>query len=349
MNIEMERENTELLLEASIAYSVRRVPREAMRCLVTICQPQAGDLVLGQVTEIGHHKRLHLADGGKRNLFVGDLVVIAYADRYAPNQFEAFVPPDLRDCHLVAAGGIAGTVVEKHARIRRTPTRLRPLGLISADPEAPPLNVAGWALPPISAGPHGRIPTIVVVGTSMDSGKTTTAAYLVHGLRRYGLDVGYAKVTGTGAAGDPGLLRDAGASPVLDFTDVGYAATYRLSPAVIESLFRDLIAHEEAAGVDAIVLEIADGLLQAETAALLESESFRSLTDGVLFAAGESMGAAAGSDWLRAKGLPLRGISGRLSASPLQVREATDATGLPVYGLSDLDDPATAAKVLYGC
>jgi len=349
MKIEMDRENIELLNKASVAYSVRRVPRQAMRCLVTNCAPRTGDLVLAMVTEIGHHKRLHLPDGGKRNLFKGDLVVVAYADRYAPNQFEAFVPCDLRECNLVAAGGIAGTVAEKHGRIRRNPTRLRPLGLISGDPEAPPLNVASWALPPVPEGPHGRVPTIVVVGTSMDSGKTTTAAYLVHGLRRYGLDVGYAKVTGTGAAGDPSLLRDAGASPVLDFTDVGYAATYRLSPAVIESLFKELVAHQEAAGVDAIILEIADGLLQHETAALLESDAFRSLTDGVLFAAGESMGAAAGAEWLRTKGLPLRGISGCLSASPLQVREARDATGLPVFGLTELDDPATAAKLLYGC
>lgn len=347
MTISTPEPSAEMLDQAFPAYTTRRVPREAMRCVVTECAPRSGDLVLAMVTEIGHHKRLHLPSGGKRNLFLGDLIVVAYADRYAPNQFEAFVPRDLRECHLVAAGGIAGTVAEKHDRIRGNPTRLRPIGLVSGDPEAPPLNVAGWALQSPTTPPRGTIPTIAVVGTSMDSGKTTAAAHLVHGLRRYGLEVGYAKITGTGAAGDPDLLRDAGATPVLDFTDVGYASTYRLPPRVVEALYGELIAHLEDAGVGAIVLEIADGLLQKETADLLESKTFRQLTDGVLFAAGEAMGAMAGAEWLRHRNLPLLGVSGRITSSPLQIREAKIATGLNFYAPSQLDDPATAAKLLY--
>jgi len=341
-----ESNGAELIEQATVAYTGRRVPTEAMRCVVRSANPKPGDLVLAMVKEIGHHKRLHRVDGSKKNLFVGDLVIVAYADRYAPAQFEARVPADLRDCDLVAAGGIAGTVVEKHDRIRRDPTRLKPLGLIASDPEAPPLNVGGSALEPVVGGARGNVPTIAVVGTTMDSGKTTSAAYLVHGLRRYGLNVGYAKVTGTGAAGDPELLRDAGASPVLDFTDLGYASTYLLPTAVVESMYGELVAHLEQAGVDAIVIEVADGLYQTETAGLLESETFRGLTDGIIFAAGESMGAVAGAEWLRGRDLPLRAIAGCITRSPLQVREAA-ACGTPIVTLKDLDDPATAAKLLY--
>jgi hypothetical protein len=334
--------------EAKIAYAARRVDPEAMRCLVTDVQPRAGDLVLARVIEIGHHKRIHLPNGGKKTLFVGDLVIVAYADRYAPNQFEAFVPGDLGECHLVAAGGIAGRVVGKHGRIHRRPTRLRPLGLVASEAEAPPLNLGGFSLPPIATGPRGGIPVVAVVGTSMDAGKTTCAAHLAHGLRRSGARVGYAKVTGTGAAGDPGLLRDAGASPVLDFTDVGFASTYRLSPSVVESIFVELITHLEAAAVDAIVVEVADGLLQKETAALLESKVFRKLVHGVVFAAGEALGALAGAEWLRDRRLPLRAVGGYLTRSPLQMREA-EACRVPILGLPDLDDPATAAKLLHTC
>jgi dethiobiotin synthetase len=317
-----------------------------MRCLVTGMKPRAGDLVLAMVSEIGHHKRLHLAEGGKKTLFVGDLVIVAYADRYAPNQFEAFVPGDLGDCHLVAAGGIAGRVVEKHGRIHRNPTRLRPLGLIASEEEAPPLNLGGFALPPITAPAKRDIPVIAVVGTSMDAGKTTCAAHLVHGLRRFGAKVGYAKVTGTGAAGDPDLLRDAGANPVLDFTDVGFASTYRLTPAVVESIFEELIAHLAAADVEAIVIEIADGLLQSETAALLESDTFKKRVCSVVFAAGEALSALAGSEWLRARGLPLRAVGGCITRSPLQVREAGGCP-VPILGLPEFGDPATASKLLH--
>ncbi|HPG23994.1 MAG TPA: DUF1611 domain-containing protein [Myxococcota bacterium] len=336
----------ELIEGASRAYTTRRVPLEAMRCLSTACLPQSGDLVLARVSEIGHHKRLHLPGGGKRNLFPGDLVIVPYADRYAPNQFEARVPRDLGPCHLVAAGGIAGRVEASHQKVRRGPTTLRPLGLVASDPEAPPLNVAGWGLAPPARPVRGGIPVIAIVGTSMDSGKTTAAAYLTHGLHRHGIRVGYAKVTGTCAAGDPGLLHDAGASPVLDFTDLGYASTYRIAPRIVEALYRESIAHLEAAGVDVIVLEVADGLLQRETARLLASKTFAELTHGVLFCAAEAMGAVAGHAWLRAKGLPVLGLAGRLTTAPLQIREAREATGSTVFGLAELGDPSTARKLV---
>ncbi|HEB89280.1 MAG TPA: DUF1611 domain-containing protein [Deltaproteobacteria bacterium] len=349
-NIEYEEDAAiRLIREATRAYSTRRVPREAMTCLLPNCPPEVGDLVLARVEAIGYHKRLHRPDRSKRNLFVGDLVIVAYADRYAPSQFEAIVPSDLRTCHLAAAGGIASRVVLRHDRIRRAPTVLRPLGLLASGPEAPPLNVAGWALdPPRSHDEHNGIgiPVVAIVGTSMDSGKTTVAAHLARGLKNSGLRVGYAKVTGTAAAGDPSLVLDAGADPVLDFTDAGFASTYRLARGTVEAIFRDLVGHVAGAPVDGVLIEVADGLFQTETASLLESGSFRTLVDQILFAAPESMGATAGAAWLRERRLPLVALSGVLASSPLQVREAREQTGLPVYGPQDLLDPSTAAKLL---
>lgn len=347
MQIELKEDGAgELIQEATQAYSTRRVPFEAMTHVLSDCSPATGDLVLARIESIGYHKRLHRPNGSKRNLFVGDLVIVAYADRYAPNQFEAIIPPDLGECHLAAAGGIASKVISKHNRIRSTPTILRPLGLLASGPEAPPLNVAGWALNPPTEKGASDIPVLAIVGTSMDSGKTTTAAYLARGLRNLGLRVGYAKATGTAAAGDPSLMIDAGANPVLDFTDAGFASTYRLPARTVEAIFRDLVGHLREVPVDAILIEVADGLFQSETATLLESDSFRSLVDGIIFAAPESMGAVAGCNWLRQRNLPLRALAGVMASAPLQVREVKEQTGFTAYGLSDLLDPPTAAKLI---
>jgi len=334
------------IAEATRAYSTRRVPMGAMQCLRADLPPSAGDLVLARIETLGHHKRLHTVSGGRKNLFVGDLVIVAYGDRYAPNQFEAHVPRDLRDCDLAAGGGLAARVLSQHDRIRGAATRLHPLGLVASDPEGPPLNLGGFALePPTSSGPLS-IPVVAVVGTSMDAGKTTTAAHLVRGLCRHGHRVGYAKVTGTAAAGDPSLLRDAGASVVLDFTDVGYASTYRLPARAVEAIFQELLLHLAAAGVDSIVIEVADGLLQRETEALLQSRSFREHVDGVIFTAADSLGAVGGVRWLRDHDIVVTALSGRLTTSPLQIREAIAATQLPVYDRGELLDPATASKLL---
>ena len=102
-----------------------------------------------------------------------------------------------------------------------------------------------------------------------------SAANLVKGLVSMGNQVGAAKVTGTGAGGDVWILTDAGAEPVLDFTSVGLPSTYHAGAAAVERVFMQLHGHLAAAGVDAIVLEIADGIYQCETAALLRSMRWR--------------------------------------------------------------------------
>lgn len=330
----------------SISFAARRVPIDEMRHTVTGIQPRPGDLVLAKVEVLGHHRKLHLPGTQRRNLFVGDEIVVAYADRYASSQFESYVPEDLGMCHLVAGGGIASKVVQQHERIQRGPTLIRPIGLLASESGGPPLNVAAWALPPPLPPQVKRVPVLAIVGTAMDAGKTTTAAYLTKGLTTIGQRVGYAKVTGTGASGDPSFVSDAGANPVLDFTDTGYASTYRVPPLEIEHICQDLIGHLQAADVDVILLEIADGLLQSETATLLTSPTFRAHVDGVILAAGDAMGACAGYSWLEERALSAVAICGPIVRSPLQIREAAAATALPVYTLGDLADGSAATAIM---
>jgi len=327
------------------AYTTRHVPL-ALQTGLTGGTPRAGDLVLARVDALGSHRRIHLPDGRRQNLFVGDHIVVAYADRYAPKQFEATVPMDLGPCHLVAAGGVAAEALSWHDSVRRGPTPITPLGLIAGSDQGTPLNVSDFTLGPPGDPVSETAPVIAFFGTAMDAGKTTAAAYLTRGLHRAGLRVGFAKVTGTGAGGDPFLLRDAGASPVLDFTDVGYVSTYRVATSKVEDTAITLTDHLRADPVDVILLEVADGLLQAETAALLESPRFAELIDGVIFAASDAMGAASGVERIRNAGHDLLAVSGKLTASPLQIREALYTTGSPVIHTDQLLDPSEALKVL---
>lgn len=333
------------LERAAWAFTTRRLREREYGILRDGAEPRAGDLVLARVDAIGHHSALQLPSGRRRVLFAGDEIVVAYGNRYAPNQFEAIVPKTLGPCHLVAGGGVAGKALSWHTRVARGPTQITPVGLLSK-PDGGIANLRDCALPPLDRVPAPQPITVAVAGTAMDSGKTQTAAYLVRGLKLAGLRVGYAKITGTGSGGDTWLLRDAGARPVLDFTDAGHASTYLVPPEEIERVFVTLVAHLALAGVDAVVLEIADGVLQVETAALLASAAFREIVGGVLFAASDAMGAVAGESWLRSHGLPIVALGGVLTASPLQRDESAKATGLPVYSRQDLARPKTAVGIL---
>ncbi|MEO5618808.1 MAG: DUF1611 domain-containing protein [Candidatus Eisenbacteria bacterium] len=297
--------------------------------------PAPGDLILARVDALGFHSGLQLPNGRRRRLFVGNEIVVAYGNRYAPNQFEAVVPRGFGPCQLVAGGGVAARVLSWHGSITKSATQITPLAVI-AGPTGATANLRDYALPSLDRIPTPQPRTLVVCGTSMDSGKTQTAAYLVKGLSLAGLRVGFAKITGTGSGGDTWLLKDAGANPVLDFTDAGLASTYLIPAWETERVYTTLVGHLALANVDAIVLEIADGVLQVETAALLKSALFSATVDGVLFACGDAMGALAGENWLRRNRLPLIALSGIVSSSPLQRQEAAKSTGLPVLDRQDL-------------
>lgn len=292
---------------------------------------------------LGKHANLEQADGRRSALFCGDEVVVAYAPRYAPDQYEAHVPASLAPCQLVAGGGVAAEVISRHVAIPAA-TDITPIGLL-ADARGERLNLARHALARRPAG-STRPVTIASVGTSMNAGKTTSAAHLIRGLTGAGLKVGAAKVTGTGSGNDPWLLRDAGASVVLDFTDAGHASTYLLDLPELHDVMERLLSNLAAREVDAIVFEVADGLFQRETAQLLRSPGFWRLVDATVFSSPDAMGAAAGVHWLGDCGLPVLAIAGTLTKSPLARREAQAATGLPVLGLDDLRDPGTARGLL---
>lgn len=320
---------------AKRAYATRRVAlQNASQLIVADYAPRAGDLVLARVDKLSQHRRLELVTGRRAELHAGDEIVVCYGNRYAPDQFEAEIPDDLSPCNLVAAGGIAAKSLSRHSKMQAA-TRITPIGVLArADGKA--LNLEQFRIEPRRA-PHNRPLVTAVVGTSMNAGKTTTVAHLALGMARQGLKVGAAKVTGTGAGCDGWQMTDAGCSIVLDFTDCGYASTYKLRLGQCESVMETLVAQLCDAGVDTILIEVADGILQGETRALVASPLFKRLVDNVIFAAGDAMGAAAGVEWLTRHGLNVIGVSGALTAAPLAMRECSVLVDVPLLDLETLD------------
>ena len=325
---------------AKRAFSTRRVPQDAMKMLIAGPRaPRAGELVLARVKSLRSHKRIELPSGRRATLFEGDEIVLAYGNRYAPDQYEAYVPEDLGACHMVASGGVAARARSWHSRLSG-PTEIEPLGLIG-NGEGVPINLMDYALP----AKTGPLPASVfaVFGTSMNAGKTTTAAALVKSLSLSGCRVGAAKLTGTGSGGDLWLMRDYGAAEAVDFTDAGYATTFGIGHEDLLTATRTLLGALGARGCGAVVLEIADGLYQKETAAFAACAAFQSMLSGTFFAAGDSMGAVAGAAHLLELGHNVLGISGALTRSPLARREADATACAPVYTLADMVIPTSAS------
>lgn len=324
------------------AYSTRRVDLGRAVSARTDIAPSNGDLVLARVGEIGQHQRIELPEGRRAPMREGEQIIVAFSNRYAPDQFEAVVPDDLGPVSLVAGGGIAGRVVAQHANMLDA-TELLPIGLL-ADASGRVLNVAEGAI----GEPVGlpRPPVVAVVGAAMNSGKTTTVAKLAQGLASAGERVGAIKVTGTGSGGDIWSFKDHGAHVAYDFTDFGWATTAGIGVEAVAEILRCGIAQLSADGCTAIVVEVADGVFQRETGELVEHPAFAEHVDAVLFAATDALCGIAGIDWLAARGHAPLAVSGVLTASPLAMRELEGQTRTPIWDIETLADAAHAKGVL---
>jgi len=325
------------------AFTTRRVVRTDVAGLSTsLCDAVSGDLVLGQIMCIGHHKNIQLASGRSSKSYVGDLVVLACGDRYAPDQFEGLgdLDPELAD--LLAGGGVLGRMRQAHAKMA-APTQVKPVGLL-VDRDGEIINLGRYALP-IKSRPTD-LKVVGVVGTSMNAGKTTTAASLAHGLSRAGYRVAAVKATGTGAFGDFNAFRDAGVPIVVDFTDAGMASTYRQPLDRIEQGFDALVAHAAEQGADIVVAELADGIFQEETAELLRSSTIRDALSGIVLAASDAVGLVGGVSHLRQIGLEPLAASGLVTASPLAAAEAGSGAAVTIISCSQLCDPTHAVELL---
>jgi len=97
-------------------------------------------------------------------------------------------------------------------------------------------------------------PVILIIGTSMDAGKTVAAVAIIRVLKELGLRVAGAKLTGVGRLRDILAMSDAGADHVLDFVDAGLPSTV-VAADDYERALRIICAKLAAAEPDVVVAE----------------------------------------------------------------------------------------------
>lgn len=317
------------------SFTTHLIPLDRMAGVTPFLKPPCiGDLVLAEVLNLGRNTTLEDRNGLAQHIFAGDIIIGAFGNRYATDQYEGFVPTDpVETCALLSVGGVCGDLVAKHGAVA-SPTQLRVIGAV-CDQDGQPLSQCDFALRPSGVlRKQGEV--IVVVGASMNAGKTTTVGMLVRALKLAGKRVAAAKITGTAASKDLRFFENCGADPALDFTAAGYPSTYLLSYLELMAIYFTLLSQIQSTGPDYVVVEIADGIFQRETRMLLESEEFRSMIDHLFFAANDSLSAESGERRLQKLNLPLRAITGKATQSPLLMREIQEVTQTPCLSIDQI-------------
>jgi hypothetical protein len=300
-------------------------------------QMQAGELAVFEIIETGKHESAQMADGRNRSIFPGDRIVAAFADRYATSQYEGYVPEGpLDEYHILGAGGVIGIVKSKNWSLKDIePTTVRLVGYC-CDENGKVINTKFYQKKRSTF--RGQTPgkVILSIGSTMDSGKTTTAAFMARGLEQAGHKVAFIKLTGTCYTRDREFVYDCGAHVVTDFSEMGFPSTYMSSKEEILDIYQSLLDQLAEEKPDYIVMEIADGLMQRETMFLLQDEAFIRTIHNVVFSCGDSLSAFHGVQILQKWGIEVCAISGRFTMSPLLVQEVTDHLKIPVFTIDEM-------------
>jgi hypothetical protein len=224
-------------------FEVRRLPRGAWR---------HADYVAASVTgETSSLYRVELANGRLVEVMDGTLVIGALGRRAATleatGNWEG-IGEDGLITELTGAG-LFGKLESVALNLPRLMS-LRYQGHLFRDDRS--LHMADFVAP--AADRPFAVPTVLLIGTSMSAGKTTTGKLIIHELKRAGLRVAGAKFTGAGRYRDVLSYGDAGADVILDFVDAGLPSTV-VPEAEFEQAMRYMLARLAATEVDVLVAE----------------------------------------------------------------------------------------------
>jgi hypothetical protein len=301
--------------------------------------PRVGDLVFGEVLELGHHRIIESKTGRLHTINEGTRAVFVFGNRYAPDQFEGFVPDALgSQIELFSRGGVVGEVKTRNQLIGG-PTKVRVLGYV-CDNEGKVINARNYVLvkPKSTEIKPGKAKVVLCIGTSMNSGKTHAAAACCYALSSMGKNVRAAKITGTASLKDILLMNDCGAEHIADFSYFGYPSSYMMEPEKLLWMFQSFDMKYGNNPKNYLVIEFADGIFQRETAMLLKMPEVRDRIHKLIFCAPDSSAVFGGTARLKQEfDLIPHAISGLCSSSPLAVREIQAFCDLPILKSMEKD------------
>ncbi|MGI9262710.1 MAG: hypothetical protein ACR2QR_11775 [Woeseiaceae bacterium] len=223
------------------AYEIEELPQDKWA---------SGDFIIGRIT--GPQNRplqVELASGRMVQALKGDHVVGAFGNRAATLEaVGSWEDISGHAMHAMTSAGLFGVVTSLSSMIPPL-TNLDYVGHAVRDGRK--IVMSDFRL---SDDGTFDVPTVLLLGTSMSAGKTTTGRLVVHELERKGLNVVGAKLTGAGRYRDILSFRDAGASAVFDFVDAGLPSTV-VPEAEFRRTVRPLLHHIGALQPDVAVIE----------------------------------------------------------------------------------------------
>jgi len=193
-----------------------------------------GDYVVGRVT--GKRNRLYQCEtktGRMADVVRGDLIVGALGQRAATLEGVGDWQAVSENLKMEALTG-AGLLGKATSISPLLPELMRLDYLGHATRDGRKLAMEDFVAP----APPKKFdkPVVLLIGTSMSAGKTSSGQVIIRALNYLGLNVAAAKLTGAARYRDILKFRDAGANCVVDFVDAGLPSTVCPEPRFRDAL-----------------------------------------------------------------------------------------------------------------
>lgn len=299
---------------------------------------KTGDYVVIELCQEVRSQKVELADGRMAEADPGAMVVGALGERAATlesvGSWRAITDDGF--VNLMTAAGLVGRITSRSALLP-PPNPARYLGHATLD--GTPVAMQDFV--PEPSGATFDIPTILIIGTSMSSGKTLAGRVIIRLLKQRGLRVVGTKLTGAGRYRDVVSWRDAGADAVCDFVDGGLPSSivtadeYRRALGVV----LDRIAAERP---DVVVAEAGASPLEPYNGVVVVEE----LGDVIGFTLLAASDPYAVSGVMHAFDLQPDVVSGVAASTSAGIDLIEKLTGLPAVNVLQSEDHARLGSLL---
>lgn len=240
---------------------------------------------------------IELPSGRPAKVVKGNLIAGVLGSRQALHGYMGHTPSELKagdTISMLNMGGVMG-INDAPNKDLGPPIALEVLGAVVREGE--PLNIHDFGLPVAETIDPDGAPIVMIMGTSMNSGKTYAAAEIIRIWSHSGVKVAAGKLTGVAALRDTLRMQDNGAFVTGSFLDCGLPSTVESTS--LGEVSRSVVAELDRHQPEVIVLELGDGIIGGyNTDDVLRDEQVRERTRARVFCAGDLVGAWGGVEFL---------------------------------------------------
>lgn len=302
-----------------------------------------GSVVVGRVlTESRSYGNIEMPTGRLAKVVRGNLVAGVLGARQALHGYMGHMPDKVEVGDVLSIlnmGGVIG-VCDAPNKDLGPPMQIEILG--SAVRDGKPLNIADNAIPRAATLDADGPPLVLILGTSMNAGKTFAAAEIIRHWAQSGIRVAAGKLTGVAAMRDTLSMSDNGAIATASFLHCGLPSTVNAPD--LAGVGRAIVRELEKSKPDVIVLELGDGIIGGyRTRDILVDPAILSRTTARVLCAGDLVGAWGGVTYLEAIGHRPEVISGPVTDNAVGTRFIQ--TELKTDAINARIDPVELARV----